>query len=92
MFLASVLTIVGVIAIYVYCDQWITEGPSADHALMGVITALLTVFQAILATLRPSPSSVQRIFFNRLHSLVGNGTHILASKTLFVITFFNNLV
>lgn len=84
MFLASVLTVVGVIAIYIYCGQWITEGPSADHALMGVITALLTVFQAILATLRPNPSSVQRIFFNRLHSLVGNGTHTLASKSFII--------
>ena len=79
MFLVVVLTIAGVVLIYIYSDGIVT-GPGETHALLGFITAILAFLQPIGAMFRPHPDSSRRPIFNWLHWLVGNSAHVIASE------------
>lgn len=79
MFLAFILTIAAVVLIYLEVGG--ISGESArTHALLGIITVVLAIFQPLSAFFRPHPDSSRRPFFNWLHWFVGNAAHIIASE------------
>lgn len=79
MFLAFVLTVAGVVLIYLEVGG-ISGGPAQTHAILGIITVVLTVLQPFGAYFRPHPESSRRPIFNWLHWFIGNAAHIVASK------------
>ncbi|XP_065209987.1 putative ferric-chelate reductase 1 homolog [Planococcus citri] len=83
MFLAFLLTIAGVVLIYLEVGG-ISGGDAWSHALLGIITVALTIFQPLSAFFRPHPDSSRRPIFNWLHWFVGNAAHIIAIVTIFL--------
>ncbi|KAK2155000.1 hypothetical protein LSH36_251g01011 [Paralvinella palmiformis] len=53
------------------------------HPIMGMIVLCLMTLNIILGIFRPSSVSGRRQLFNWAHSLIGNGTHIIAAVTMY---------
>lgn len=81
MFLTFVLTVAGVVLIYLEVGGFST-GPAFNHAILGLATLILTIIQPLGAYFRPHPDSSQRPIFNWLHWFFGNAAHIVASTYL----------
>lgn len=79
MVLTLLLTIAGVIVIFVDYGEWRTS----IHAILGLTVIGLVVLQPISAIFRPSPLSESRPIFNSIHFFMGNVTHVLAIITIF---------
>jgi len=79
MVLVWLLTIAGFVLIFIELGGW-TSDTQNPHAILGVVTTVLTFIQPIGAAMRPTPSSPKRPLFNWLHWLVGNSAHIIASE------------
>lgn len=78
MVLTWLLTIAGVVLIFIEIGGWSAE--DNPHAILGIITAIICFLQPIGALFRPAPTSSKRPIFNWLHWLGGNAAHICASE------------
>lgn len=78
MVLTWLLTVAGFIVIFVEIRGW--SQVQNPHAILGVITTIITFIQPIGAAFRPAPNSKKRPLFNWVHWLGGNAAHLLASE------------
>ncbi|XP_073228164.1 putative ferric-chelate reductase 1 [Porites lutea] len=74
------VTIVGIILIFVYAGHWM---PGA-HPITGIIVLVLSVIQPIAAAFRPHPEDDNRYLFNWAHRAGGIFALILAVVTVFL--------
>ncbi|CAH3172489.1 unnamed protein product [Porites evermanni] len=74
------VTIVGIILIFVYAGRWM---PGA-HPIIGIIVLVLSVIQPIAAAFRPHPGDDNRYLFNWAHRAGGIFALILAVVTVFL--------
>lgn len=72
------LTIAAFVIIFVEVGGWASV--KNPHAILGVITTAICFFQPIGAAFRPSPYAKMRPFFNWIHWLGGNLSHVFASE------------
>lgn len=78
MILTWLLTMLGFILIFVKIQAW--SDTSNPHPILGVITTIMCFIQPIGAIFRPAPNDKNRRWFNWIHFIIGNATHLLASK------------
>ncbi|XP_027049152.1 uncharacterized protein LOC113676667 [Pocillopora damicornis] len=81
MVLTVVLTILGVILIFVHAGRWTKE--AGAHPITGIFVLVLAVIQPIMAVFRPHPGEEKRYIFNWAHRGVGLSALILAVVTVF---------
>ncbi|RMX41681.1 hypothetical protein pdam_00015853, partial [Pocillopora damicornis] len=81
MVLTVVLTILGVIIIFVHAGRWTKE--AGAHPITGIFVLVLAVIQPIMAVFRPHPGEEKRYIFNWAHRGVGLSALILAVVTVF---------
>lgn len=74
------VTIVGIILIFVYAGHWM---PGA-HPITGIIVLVLSVIQPIAAAFRPHPGDDNRYLFNWAHRAGGIFALVLAVVTVFL--------
>jgi hypothetical protein len=74
--LTVALTAIAFIIIY----SGVGRQTGSAHAVLGLITSLITFIQPIIGVLRPSPESPKRFWFNWVHYMIGNFVHFLASE------------
>ncbi|KAL4236048.1 DOMON domain-containing protein frrs1L [Mactra antiquata] len=82
MLLAFVLCIAGVVVIFVDVKGW-SELPGASnwqkaHPIIGIIVAVLTIINPIMAACRPHPDARRRTIFNWCHWGVGTCAQIVS--------------
>jgi len=77
---ALLLTIAGIIVIFVHKKAW-SEGAGA-HPILGLVVSLLAVVQPIMAAFRPHPDEESRWLFNWAHRIVGVSAVIIAAATI----------
>ncbi|XP_041824125.1 putative ferric-chelate reductase 1 isoform X2 [Melanotaenia boesemani] len=82
MVLSVVLTGVAFILPFIYRRGW--SKSAGSHPYIGCAVITLSVIQAGMAVLRPSPRSSRRIIFTRMHLAVGTITQILAVVCVFL--------
>lgn len=74
------VTIVGIILIFVYAGHWM----SGAHPITGIIVLVLSVIQPVAAAFRPHPGDDNRYLFNWAHRAGGIVALILAVVTVFL--------
>lgn len=78
MFLTWVLTVAGVVLIFLELGEW--SKARNPHAILGIIVTIIAFLQPIGAFFRPHPGSKRRPVFNWIHWLGGNVAHIIAGE------------
>lgn len=81
--LTVLLTIAGLVVIFLQLQGWSQIWKVNYHPIIGIITAGLAVIQPIMAVFRCHPGTPKRPVFNILHFCVGNAAYVLAIVTLF---------
>lgn len=76
------ITIVSLIIVMVNRGGW--SNSAGNHAILGIITIILAFLNPIGALFRPDKFSVNRVFFNVIHSSNGYLTLIFSIATIFL--------
>lgn len=79
---AVTITIISLIIIMVNRGGW--SKSAGTHAILGIITVVLAILNPIGAFFRPDKFSVNRVFFNIIHSSNGYLTLIFSIATIFL--------
>ncbi|KAJ7388047.1 DOMON domain-containing protein frrs1L [Desmophyllum pertusum] len=81
MTLTVLLTVTGIIVIFVQVNGWsVGAGP---HPYLGIIVLVLALAQPIMAAFRPHPGEPRRNIFNWAHRIVGTTALILGVVTIY---------
>lgn len=79
---AVTITIISLIIIMVNRGGW--SKSAGTHAILGIITVVLAILNPIGAFFRPDKFTVNRVFFNIIHSSNGYLTLIFSIATIFL--------
>lgn len=82
--LTVLLTIAGLVVIFLQIQDWSQVWKTNYHPILGIIAASLAILQPIMAAFRCHPGTPKRPVFNVLHFCVGNAAYVLAIVTLFL--------
>lgn len=77
MCLTWILTIAGVIIIWIDEGEWDTT----THSLLGIVATVLCFLQPIVGFFRPAPDNDFRPIFNFMHGSIGKLAHFIAGKS-----------
>ncbi|KAK7099857.1 putative ferric-chelate reductase 1 [Littorina saxatilis] len=86
MAMAFLITVIGVILIFVEADGWsqAPDLPQKAHPILGIIIFVCIIINPILALLRPNPDNKCRPVFNWFHWAFGTIANVLAIPTIFI--------
>ncbi|KAJ7379080.1 DOMON domain-containing protein frrs1L [Desmophyllum pertusum] len=84
MTLSVLLTVTGVIVIFVHVNGW-SDG-AGPHPYFGIVVLVLALAQPIMAAFRPHPGEPRRNIFNWAHRIVG-----ITALNLGVVTIYYGL-
>ncbi|CAG5090653.1 Oidioi.mRNA.OKI2018_I69.PAR.g12676.t1.cds [Oikopleura dioica] len=84
MVLSVILTIVGIILIFVNRQGWSESAAENGHAFAGIIVFAFGLMNPIIAMFRPDPDSENRKYFNVCHHSIGYLAQVGAVVAIFL--------
>ncbi|CBY14332.1 unnamed protein product [Oikopleura dioica] len=84
MVLSVILTIIGIILIFVNREGWSESAAENGHAFAGIIVFAFGLMNPIIAMFRPDPDSENRKYFNVCHHSIGYLAQVGAVVAIFL--------